>query len=180
MPWLYPRFPAGQLATTIRITLLGTTVAAVYGAIHDQISYSISSEYFTKMKFRQFAWADLGWPPRLYASVIGALATWWVGLIGGWLLARLGLAQLPAAIRRQAIVRAFGIVFVAAAVSGAIGATIGAAANLAGWADWQRNLELEDLRSFVIVAHLHAGGYIGALAGVILAVVYVRRVRSRL
>jgi hypothetical protein len=165
----------------VRTALLGTAIAAVYGAVHDQISFSIAPEYFTRLKFRQFAWADLGLPPRLFATEVGVLATWWVGLVGGWLLARAGLAELPGGGRRAPTVRAFGIVLGAAGAGGLIGATFGVAesrGDLAGWADWQRALDLRDLPAFVVVAYLHAGGYLGALAGVVLGVVYVRRTRK--
>jgi hypothetical protein len=182
MRWLYPRFPPGRFAVVVRIALLGMGLAAAYGAVHDQVSFTISPEYFTKMKFHQFAWADVGLPPRLYASEIGALATWWVGLIGGWLLGRLGLAELPAEERRRRTVRAFAIVLGTAATGGLIGALVGLAdglGDLSGWAAWQKGLDLHDLPAFVIVANLHAGGYLGALAGVVSAIVYVRRNRPK-
>jgi hypothetical protein len=31
----------------------------------------------TRFKFQQFAWADLGGPPRGFAALIGFLATQW-------------------------------------------------------------------------------------------------------
>ncbi|MGC4007136.1 MAG: hypothetical protein QM811_30015 [Pirellulales bacterium] len=36
-------------------------------------------------------------------------------------------------------------------------------------------MELTDLPAFVIVAYLHAAGYLGALIGLILAIWYVKR-----
>jgi hypothetical protein len=182
MRWLFPRFPLARLPVMVRTALLGAVIAAGYGAAHDQLSYAISPEYFTRFKFRQFAWANVGWPPRLYASEVGVLATWWVGLVAGWLLARAGLAELPAGERWGKTWRAFGIVFVPAVVGGLIGWGSGVAVaggDLSGWGEWQRTLELADLPAFVVVAHLHAGGYLGALAGLVLAVVYVRRSLSR-
>jgi hypothetical protein len=160
------------------IALLGTLVAGTYGALHDQVSYSISPEYFTKMKFQQFAYADFGWPPRTFASEIGFLATWWVGLFGGWFVARAGLAEIPPPARRKCIVRTFAIVLTTAALIGAVGALIGvvvARGDLSAWSEMQQVLDIHDLRGFVIVAYLHAAGYLGALAGLILAIVYVRR-----
>lgn len=181
MRWLFPRFPVRRLPSMGLTALLGAVVAAGYGAVHDQLSFALSPEYFTRFKFRQFAWANVGLPPRLYASEVGALATAGVGLAAGWLLARAGLAELPPTDRRRATVRAFAVVAVVAVLGGLIGWVIGAWAatgDLSGWADWQRTLKLTDLPGFVVVAHLHAGGYLGALAGFILAVVYVRRRRK--
>lgn len=178
MRWLFPKFSLARLPAMLCLAALGAACAATYGAIHDQISFALSPEYFTKLKFRQFAWADCDLPPRAFASEVGALATWWVGLIAGWFLARSGLAEMPAGARRRHALRAFGIVAVAAPLGGFIGWALGAHAtngDLSAWSDWQEVLELEDLSGFVVVAHLHAGGYIGALVGLVLAVVYVRR-----
>src|SRR5262245_32181747 len=94
MNLLYPKFPVRRLPTMIGIAMLGAVIAGPYGAVHDQISYAISPEYFTKLKFRQFSYANFGWPPQLFAAEVGFLATWWVGLLAGWFLARAGLAEL--------------------------------------------------------------------------------------
>lgn len=179
MKGLYPRFPVQRLPAMVRIALLGAVVAGCYGALHDQISYAISPEYFTKLKFRQFSYADFGWPPQLFASVIGFLATWWVGLFAGWFVARGGLVEIPPRERRRHTLRTFAIVLITAALGGFIGAGLGVVmtrdGDLSGWAHWQHALRLEDPRSFVIVAYLHGAGYIGALIGLILAIVYVRK-----
>jgi hypothetical protein len=182
MRWLFPRFPLHRLPIMLLIALMGALIAGLYGAVHDQLSFALSPEYFTKFKFRQFAWADVGWPPRLFASEVGVLACAGVGLASGWLLARAGLAELPPSQRRRATTKSFAVVVVFAAVGGLTGWALGAwAANgdLSGWADWQRTLGLTNLPAFVVVAYLHAGGYLGALVGFILAAVYVRRAMRR-
>ena len=180
---LYPVFPAGRLPTMLRVALLGAVVAGAYGVLHDQVSYAISPEYFTKMKFRQFAWADVGLPPRAFASEVGFLATWWVGLIAGWFAARAGLAELPPPERGRCTVRCFGIVLAVTPAVGLAAALLGYAVTQTGdlhdWADVRYDLGVEDLPGFVVVAYLHSGGYLGALLGLIATVVYVRRCLAR-
>jgi hypothetical protein len=175
----YPVIARHRLRAMFGIAILGATLAGGYGALHDQISYTISPEYFTKVKFEQFRYADFGWPARVMVSEVGFLASWWVGLIGGWILARVGLDLLPAATRRGEIALAFAIVFVTAIVFGAVGALIGfvesRSKDLSGWQHWQGMLQLTDLRSFIVVAYLHAASYLGAACGVIGAAIYVRR-----
>ncbi|WP_254507148.1 hypothetical protein [Anatilimnocola floriformis] len=181
MRWLYPHIPLAHLPAMAKVAAAGALLAAVYGAVHDQVSYTISPEYFTKMKFDQFAWANLGLPPRWYASEIGVLATWWVGLIAGWLLARAGMVELPPRERWPRTWRAFGIVAVVTLLGSVLGYGYGsliATRDLSAWSRWQRILQLEDLPAFVTVAWLHNGGYLGALGGLILAVIYVRRGKS--
>ena len=180
---LYPSFPVRRLPTMALIAFLGAVVAGVYGAVHDQISFAISPEYFTRMKFRQFAWADVGLPPRAFASEVGFLGTWWVGLVAGWFAARAGLAELPRSERGRCTTRCFGIVLATAAVVGLASALVGLAearsGDLSSWDDVRTLLEVEDVPGFVVVAYLHGGGYLGAALGLILAIVYVRRCVTR-
>jgi hypothetical protein len=179
MNFLFPKFPTRRLPAMIRLALMGTFVAGLYGALHDQISYTISPEYFTKFKFRQFAYADFGWPPRVFAAEVGFLATWWVGLIAGWLVARAGLVELPTSMRRPCTFKAFLIVLTVAPLTGLMAALTGIAvarwSDLSGWSEFQHALDLEDLGAFVIVAYLHVGSYLGGVIGLVLAVVYVRK-----
>jgi hypothetical protein len=178
MRWLIPRIAANQLPFMLKTALVGAVIAGTYGALHDQVSYALSPEYFTKFKAYQFAWAKIGLPPRLFALEVGLLATWWVGLVAGWLLTRAGLVELPVGVRLAATARAFGIITGFAILGGLIGGMSGAvvsAGDLTAWAEWQNTLNLDDLPGFVLVAYLHAGGYLGALLGLIVAIVDVRR-----
>jgi hypothetical protein len=168
----------------LAITFLGALLGGIYGALHDQVSYSISPEYFTKMKFQQFWYANFGWPQRVYASEVGFLASWWVGAIGAWLLARLGLDGFPPAMRRRYVAKAFAIVFGSAVIIGGAGLLLGTIvshqSDLSGWKEFKDAFDLQELPSFVIVAYLHAASYLGALVGVIAAGVYVWRAERRM
>ncbi|MCU0874407.1 MAG: hypothetical protein MUE50_18895 [Pirellulaceae bacterium] len=75
--------------------VLGAIVAGVYGILHDQVSYSISQEYFTRLKFLQFRYADFGWSQRVFVAEIGFLATWWVGFFAAWFIARVTVPAFP-------------------------------------------------------------------------------------
>lgn len=177
-----PKIPVKRLPAVLRIPLLGALCAGAYGALHDQVSYSISQEYFTQLKFHQFSYADWGWPPVAFAAEIGFLATWWVGLFAGWALARAGLAELPAPAARTQTLKAFGIVAGGALLLGSTGALLGSVvtqtSELSAWKGVQQNLEIRSLRPFVLVASLHAGSYLGAALGLVCAVVYVRKNRA--
>lgn len=173
----FPNIPSRQLPALIRITLLSALFAGAYGAVHDQISYKISPEYFTRMKFHQFAWADFGGSPRVFAATIGFLSTWWVGLIGGWVLGRLGLAVASWRHTAKALAIAGGV----AALTGEIGVLIGifvAENDLESWNAWRVELKIKDLYAFVIVAYLHWASYAGGLLGLICAGIYVMRNRG--
>ena len=158
-------------------SLLGALLAGCYGIVHDQITYSISNEYFTRLKFIQFRYADLGFPPRVLVAEIGFLATWWVGFIAAWFLARVAVGRYEPVRARQLILRGFAIVFGCTLVAGLFGYVAGWAATFWDLSYWQgfRSLGVVDLPQFVRVAYIHNAGYAGALLGLIAAILFIRR-----
>jgi hypothetical protein len=71
-----PRIARRDLGRMAGITLVGALVAGLYGVLHDQVTYTISEEYFTRFKFYQFAYAEPeSRSPRVFAGIIGFLAT---------------------------------------------------------------------------------------------------------
>lgn len=97
MSIFYPKITLHGLLVTLGYALMGALIAGLYGTVHDQITYSISLEYFTRLKFAQFHYAEFGLPPRVFVAAIGFLATWWVGFIAGWFIAIAYLRHLRAA-----------------------------------------------------------------------------------
>lgn len=65
-------------------------LAGIYGALHNQVSYTIGPDYFHHLKFAQFGIPD-EMSPRLGAAQVGFLASWWMGLIIGLPLATLAM-----------------------------------------------------------------------------------------
>lgn len=88
MSFLIPRIPLRVLPRLLLLSLLGAVIAGIYGVVHDQVTFSLAPEYFTKFKFDQFAYANPGGGERNFVALIGLLATWWVGLAAGWFLGR--------------------------------------------------------------------------------------------
>ena len=76
----------------VGLVAAAAVLAAAYGALHDQLSYTVAPEYFTRFKFVQFAaYGVASMTPRVGAALVGVLATWWVGLYAGLLVAGAGL-----------------------------------------------------------------------------------------
>lgn len=173
MNLLYPKLRRRELLEYLRFAFIGSVIAAIYGIAHDQVTFTLSEEYFTKLKFRQFAYADLGLGPRVFAGSVGLLATWWVGFIAGWFLARLGSTD------RAALWRGFAWIFGGGAAGGGGGFLIGRLTTVDGTPDgWSyiiRELEIERAADFIIVAYTHNGGYAGALVGFLVATFLIRR-----
>ncbi len=59
--WIYPR--VRNIGRVIPYVFLGALIGGAYGAVHDQLTYSVSPEYFTAFKFHQFHFADVGLCP---------------------------------------------------------------------------------------------------------------------
>jgi hypothetical protein len=54
-------------------------LAALYGFVHDQFTYTICPEFFTKFRFLNYEFPEL-WHPRTSAGVIGILNSWKIGI----------------------------------------------------------------------------------------------------
>jgi hypothetical protein len=52
---LVPRFPLRQLPAMLAIAAAGALAASEYGIVHDQLTYALSPEYFTRLKFQNFS-----------------------------------------------------------------------------------------------------------------------------
>ncbi|MES2659355.1 MAG: hypothetical protein V4689_12115 [Verrucomicrobiota bacterium] len=145
--------------------MAGTLIAGTFGIIHDQITYTISPEYFTRMKFEQFQAWDFGFPRRVFVAEIGFLATWWVGLIATWFLARIAVRKFESPAQR--VMNAMAIIVGITAVSGISGYFLGPGvlAGRAGWAEALREMGVTDAKAFYQVAAIHLGSYAGALLG---------------
>jgi hypothetical protein len=97
-----PDRPTGHFRVFALIVLAAVVLACAYGMLHNQVSYTISREFFTCFKFIQVGLADTPLPERVRASMVGFGATWWVGLIAGLLIALAsGIESDPLARRRE-------------------------------------------------------------------------------
>lgn len=162
------------------VALAGAAVAGLYGMLHDQVTYSLSPEYFTRMKFDQFAKADFGFPDRIFVAEIGFLATWWVGLIVGWFIARIALPAWPRPIAVRRMIIAFTIMMSCAVVAGIAGFFIGGRPDAAlAWEQVCQSLGVRDARAFAQVAYIHNASYVGGLLGVAAAFLYLVHQKRR-
>jgi hypothetical protein len=64
---LYPKIPFAALPAMLAYAADGAVLAGLYGIAHDQVTYSISPEYFTPLKFAQLRSGHFG-PPELCAG----------------------------------------------------------------------------------------------------------------
>lgn len=160
-----------MLASTIFVSAI---LAGIYGIIHDQITYSISPEYFTKFKYVQF-----GFDPQDYGghrptvAIIGFLATWWTGIIIG---IGLGLTALIYKTHKKmfaAIKKAILLVFTIAILTGLVGFFYGKSHLIKVGVNWWLPDNLVDKSNFIVVGSIHNFSYLGGLLGLLTGTIYL-------
>jgi len=179
---LAPKLRWAWIPPMIGYAALGAVIAGVYGVIHDQVTYSISPEYFTKMKFIQFHYANFGFPRRVFVAEVGVLATWWVGFFGGWFMARIVVPVFEGAARMTYILRGFAIMVAVAFLGSFTGYLLGLRRindpNMSNWTAYY-SMGVSDLKSFVRVAYIHNASYVGGLFGLLIALIWLWRASRR-
>jgi hypothetical protein len=150
--------------------------ASIFGIIHDQISYTISEEYFTQFKFKQFGVPWAYEHPRLGAIYIGFWATWWVGLIV-WLF--LGLFSLnfntPTHMKKElsySYVIAFSVAFCFSITGIVLGYYVVNENNVSNYNHWLWS-GVKDPVQFVRVGYMHNASYIGGLVGMFTGLIFL-------
>ena len=165
----------GILTATIFITII---LAGLYGIIHDQITYSISPEYFTKFKYQQFGF-EPAWfgGHRQTVAFIGFLATWWMGLFIGALLGLIGLIFSNYKMMLKAITIGIKITFITAVLFALVGFFWGKYHLINTGVDWWLPDGLINTDQFIIVGSIHNSSYLGGIVGILLAIIYMIRKR---
>ena len=161
------------------LLVLGCFCAGLYGVLHDQLSYAVSHEYFTRFKFFQF-----NIPPHLRghvgAAIVGWSATWWMGIVIGVFIIPTGLIIRGTRAFFITTLKSFVVVTLTAAVIG-LGAllvsffTIRESARPPFWYPDG----IIDKVSFARVGTMHNFSYLGGMIGIITGVIYLIRARSK-
>ena len=179
----------GSRATRWReygVLLAAVAAALVYGGLNDQVTVTISPEYFLYGKELTKVVGD---PPssafalHWAAAQVGFMATWSAGLIFGvvLLLANNPWRSLPRLRNRQLVALLPWIVLTAIAF-GVVGGLLGYAGAYTHWSDDFEGMVRINLwrpRRFMATWGVHLGGYVGGFIGVVGAAVWVVRTRFR-
>lgn len=183
MNLLYPRFTLRQFAWMFLFGLAGALIAGAYGIVHDQITFRIGPEYFTKFKRVQFHYLDPQAPMELTVVKIGFLATWWVGFFAAWFMGRITLPHEP--LRKAARRSGWGVLamiltaIVSAMIAYSIAPTSFEDPRLIHWTDLLNRYEITDTLGFIRVGYIHNASYLGGFLGLVGALIGLRLTRTR-
>jgi hypothetical protein len=158
----------------------GCLISGVYGALHNQISYSVSPDYFHAFKFNQFGIPE-GLRDGIGASIVGWHASWWMGIIIGVPVLLVGLVMPDARSYFSRVLIAFAVVAATALVVG-LGALADAcssitASNLPGY---RYPDGVTDKVAFARAGAMHNFSYLGGFIGIITGSLYLVAERIRL
>jgi hypothetical protein len=161
------------------IILLSIAAAVTYGILHDQVTARICVEYFTVGHPPVFGTDD----PTLLGLGWGILATWWVGLILGVLLALAARAGSRPKLGVRQLIGSLGVMLLAVGVFAAIAGVVGHAAAQRGWVvllePMASILPAERHVAFITDLWIHLASYAGAFLGGIVLCIRVFRRRKR-
>lgn len=170
-----------KLAIVPSLFVIACLFAGSYGAVHNQVSYTVSPEYFTQFKFHQFR-IDNNIPERIGAAIVGWKAAWWMGIVIGMVLIPFGFLIRGNANYFWAMIRVFGVVAATTLIVGLAALAIAFVvidAEVAGQISRYGN-EITDDVAFARAGTMHNFSYLGGLAGIITGGVVVFWQRSRL
>ena len=177
------KFDVRKILTIFLVGLMASVMAGFYGVINDQITFSISSEYYTKFKFIQFNLAnenniDKIKFPRISVSIVGFLATWWFGLVLGFF----NLIQTSWQNLFKVSFNALLIAILVTFITGMLGLFYGffflSHQSRSNFEEWFIPYNLENFRNFIAVGSMHNFSYIGGILGLIVAIFYSYKKRG--
>jgi hypothetical protein len=165
-----------KFAIYLLVIVLAVAVAGLYGMIHNQISYTVAPEYFTKFKFRQFGLTGTPLPDRVRASMVGFLASWWMGIPIGLLVGAAGFIHRDWREMLRVTLWSFLVVVGFTLFFGLGGLLYGyfqtAHIDLANYQGWFIPRDVTDLRRFLCAAYMHNSSYLGGVLAIPVAWVF--------
>ena len=155
-------------------------VAGLYGALHNQISYTVSPDYFHAFKFDQFR-IPSELHNRLGASLVGWYVSWWMGFLIGVPVLIVGLILPGWKLYLSRCLLAFAVVVVTALLVG-LGALAYASFTFGetppDWF-WYPSAAI-DRMAFARAGFMHDFSYLGGFLGILTASLYLIVERIRL
>jgi hypothetical protein len=155
-----------KFAILLALLILGPLVGGFYGALHDQIAYSVSPEFFTKFRFGIYNIAP-DTNPRWGAAIVGFKNTWQVGLLLGGILSLAGMIQFDWQRMLKYTIHAFLIALFSAFIFSLIGLAISA-----GEREISSSLNIIDKESFLAVERMNNFSKMGGVIGMLLGLFY--------
>jgi len=159
---------------------MGGIIAGTYGVLHNQISYTVSPDYFHEFKYHQFR-LNPSMPGRMGASIVGWNASWWTGIVIGIFLVPIGCVVPGAKRYFLGVLRSYAVVALTAL-------TVGLSALLIAYISIEPESVGEIVRYGNAISHpvefaragtMHNFSYLGGLTGILTGIIWIIIERKR-
>lgn len=156
------------------LLIASCAMAGLYGTAHNQVSYTVAPVYFHEFKFIQFDTA-LENQNRIGASLVGFMASWWMGIFVGFpiFLAALFVkgTKLFVKVYFTAALIVIAVTFVIGLIALSIGYLTFSPDNLPWWMA-SDNSNISEPVAFARAGMMHNYSYLGGLIGLFIGLVY--------
>ena len=157
----------------ILIVIISIIFASIFGVIHNQISYSISPEFFQNFLFGNFGtneWNINNY--RIEASIVGILGSYWVGFILGIIYLIIFLF-INTQNNFKYIFKALIINLLFSLIGSVLGYLIAyffvSIENSGVWMDFGTN----NPKNYIEAVYMHEGSYYGGIVGLLFGIIYL-------
>lgn len=148
------------------LVIAGMILGCIYGIIHDQITYSISPEFYTKVRFWQMDInSDL---PRIGVAKVGILNTWFYSLVISIVLSLAGLIHSTNKIIVRYTMQSFIIAISFALISGIAGWIIVYFFSFQDFDNLKLPQTIDSDKPFKTVQLIHNFSYMGGIIGMLI------------
>jgi len=158
---------------SILIIIFSTIVASLFGAIHNQISYSVSSEFFKNFLFGIFGTNEWNIKnERLEASIVGVIGSYWVGVILGIIYTIIFLfmkTENNLNNIKNAILINIGFAFLGSLIAYLIAKFFIKFEDSGVFIDFGT----QNPQNYLEAAFMNTGSYFGGVVGIIIGIIYL-------
>lgn len=159
----------GKFPVFFVLLALSVLAAGLFGAVHNQLSFTVGPDYFHSLKFDQMGIPDTT-RNRLGAAIVGLHASWWMGLAVGSPALLYGLFRIPrAGTYLAAGIGAIGMVVFLAAFAAMLGLLAGLTLPATGWLDPLQTPDGVQRQDFLRAGLMREASYLGGALGALLA-----------
>ena len=154
----------GKVPVFLGLVAGAAVTAAIFGAIHHQMSYSVGPSFFTAL-YLPASGVPADTAPRLAAALAGAQAAWGIGILAALPALILGFIMVPKPRTYMAAgIGAIGVGVFLALLASLLGLLAGIAADTTGLIDGWLSFPDGPARSdFLRAGFMHDGAVVGAL-----------------
>ena len=162
------------------LLVAGCLASGLYGALHNQISYTVSPEYFHAFKFHQFD-IPAQFHNRIGAAIVGWYASWWMGVFIGMPVLLFGLILPGWRTYLSCCLTAFGVIAATALLVG-LAALVYASSVIPEPSpiEFWYGERLQDPAAFMRSGTMHDFSYLGGFLGIVTGSLYLLIARVRI